>query len=101
MFLAVDIGNTTTMIGIFDGDELRGSFRVESSHAVTADECGILVHELFRFHTGGEKDVRKIGICSVVPSLTQIYISMAEKYFQLEPLILDHDSHVLQTRLQA
>lgn len=92
MFLAIDIGNTTTMIGFFENEKLMGSFRIESSHAVTADECGILVHELLRFHAGKDRNVRKIGICSVVPTLTQIYLSMAEKYFQLEPDNLDHNS---------
>lgn len=90
MFLAIDIGNTTTMIGFFEKNELKGSFRVASSHAVTADECGIMIHQLLQFHAGSDKTVRKIGICSVVPTLTQIYISMAEKYFKLEPLVLNY-----------
>ncbi|MEE9553803.1 MAG: type III pantothenate kinase [candidate division Zixibacteria bacterium] len=90
MFLAIDIGNTTTMIGFFEGDKLRGSFRIASSHAVTADECGILIHQLLQFHAGKDKTVRKVGICSVVPTLTQIYISMAEKYFKLTPVVLNH-----------
>jgi type III pantothenate kinase len=94
MFLAIDIGNTTTMIGFFEGEKLLGSFRVESSRAVTTDECGILVHDLLRFHTGKDNNVAKMGICSVVPTLTQIYISMAEKYFKLKPLILDHNSNL-------
>ena len=90
MFLAIDIGNTTIMIGFFEGEKLKGSFRVASSHAVTADECGILIRQLLEFHAGHDKSVRKIGICSVVPTLTQIYISMAEKYFNQTPLLLNH-----------
>jgi type III pantothenate kinase len=90
MFLAIDIGNTTTMIGFFEGTELKGSFRVGSYHAVTADECGILVHQLLQFHAGKDKSVRKIGISSVVPTLTQIYMSMAEKYFRKTPKTLNH-----------
>lgn len=90
MFLAIDIGNTTTMIGFFDGQELKGSFRVASSHAVTSDECGILIRQLLEFHAGNDKTVRKIGISSVVPTLTQIYISMSQKYFNLEPLLLSY-----------
>ncbi len=94
MFLAIDIGNTTTMIGFFEGSKLKGSFRVASSHAVTADECGILIRELLKFHAGNDKSVRKIGICSVVPALSQIYISMAEKYFKLKPFSLDHSTQL-------
>lgn len=90
MFLAIDIGNTTTLIGFFEGDKLKGSFRVGSSHAVTADECGILIHQLLQFHAGKDKTIRMAGICSVVPTLTQIYISMAEKYFELTPDVLNH-----------
>ncbi len=90
MFLAIDIGNTTIMIGFFEGDKLKGSFRVASSHAVTADECGILVQQLLRFHAGKDKTVRMVGICSVVPTLTQIYVSMAEKYFKLTPDVLNY-----------
>lgn len=90
MFLAIDIGNTTIMIGFFEGDKLKGSFRVASSHAVTADECGILVRQLLQFHAGKDKTVRMMGICSVVPTLTQIYVSMAEKYFKLTPDVLNY-----------
>jgi type III pantothenate kinase len=85
MFLAIDIGNTTTMIGFFEKNKLMGSFRVASSHAVTADECGIMVRQLLQFHAGKDKTVRKMAISSVVPTLTQIYIAMAEKYFKIIP----------------
>lgn len=90
MFLAMDIGNTTTMIGFFEKKELKGSFRVASSHDLTADDCGIRIHELLGFHAGRDKKVKKIGICSVVPTLTQVYMSMCEKYFHVAPLVLSH-----------
>ena len=90
MFLAIDIGNTTTMIGFFEGSELKGSFRVASSHAVTADESGIRIHQLLQFHAGRDNTVSKIGLCSVVPTLTQIYLSMTGKYFGMEPMVLTH-----------
>ena len=90
MFLAIDIGNTTTMIGFFEEEKLKGSFRVASSHAVTADECGIMVHQLLQYHAGKDKIVEKIGLCSVVPTLTQIYVSMAQKYFKINPQVLNY-----------
>jgi type III pantothenate kinase len=94
MFLAIDIGNTTTMMGFFEGGKLEGSFRIESSRAGTSDECGIMIHQLLRHHAGDGKTVRKIGVCSVVPPLTQIYFSMAERYFKITPLSLDHNSEL-------
>ncbi len=90
MFLAIDIGNTTTMIGFFEAGELKGSFRLASSHAVTTDESGIRIHQLLQFHAGKDNTVSKIGLCSVVPTLTQIYLSMTMKYFGIEPLVLTH-----------
>jgi type III pantothenate kinase len=90
MFLAIDIGNTTTMIGFFDGKELKGSFRLASSQAVTADDTGIRILQLLQFHAGRDKAVTKIGLCSVVPTLTQTYLLMCEKYFGMAPLVLGH-----------
>ncbi|UCC78741.1 MAG: type III pantothenate kinase [Candidatus Zixiibacteriota bacterium] len=92
MFLAINIGNTSTTIGLFEGTELLGSFRIESSRAATADECGILIHQFLRDRAGQDYAVEKIGICSVVPPLTDIYVAMAEKYFKIKPLLLDHNS---------
>ncbi len=94
MFLAIDIGNTTTMIGFFERGKLAGSFRIASRHAVTADESGIMIHQLLEYHAGKNKTVRKIGISSVVPTLTQIYSSMSEKYFGLKPLILNYKTEI-------
>ncbi len=92
MFLAINIGNTTTTIAFFEGSELSGSFRIESSRAGTADECGMLIHRFLRDHVGDDYAVERIGICSVVPRLTDTYVSMAEKYFKIKPLLLDHNS---------
>jgi type III pantothenate kinase len=92
LFLAIDIGNTTTMVGFFEDGDLAGSFRVGTSRDSTPDECGILIHQLLVHHTGEDKTVRKIGICSVVPTLTQVYTLMANKYFGIEALSLDHNS---------
>jgi type III pantothenate kinase len=90
VFLAIDIGNTTTMAGFFEKGKLKGSFRLASSQTMTADDCGIRIHELLEFHAGGDSKVEKVGICSVVPTLTQIYLSMCERYFGLEALVLGH-----------
>lgn len=92
MFLAINIGNTSTTVAFFEGTELSGSFRIESSLAETADEYGTLINQFLRDQAGDDYAVGKIGICSVVPPLTPIYVSMAEKYFKLKPLLLDHNS---------
>lgn len=84
--LAIDIGNTHTVIGVFAGERLRAHFRLASNHALTADECGILVTGLLANHA--KRPIKPGGIClaSVVPPLTPIYEEMAQKYFGVQPV---------------
>ena len=90
MFMAIDIGNTTTMIGFFREGKLAGSYRIGSSSVGTPDECGILIRQLLAHHAGKTDVVEKIGICSVVPTLTQVFGMMSEKYFGMESSFLDY-----------
>ena len=46
MVLAIDIGNTHTVIGIFEGDVFRGQWRFYSDHTRTSDECALLLHQI-------------------------------------------------------
>jgi type III pantothenate kinase len=88
MFIAIDIGNTHSVFGIYDGRRLRGDWRLTSTLQRTEDEVGTQVH-LFLQRLGVSLDaVRGIGIASVVPNLTDVYASMAKKYFRLDPLII-------------
>jgi type III pantothenate kinase len=87
MLLAIDIGNTHTVIGIYDGEELKGHFRVASNHALTVDECGILVKQLFQ----GYRKIKDVIICSVVPPLTPIYEEMSKKLFGVFPVVVNSD----------
>jgi type III pantothenate kinase len=87
MLLAIDIGNTHTVIGVYDGEELTEHYRVASNHALTTDECGILVKQLFA-NTNRIKDVI---ICSVVPPLTPIYEEMSQNLLRVDPLVVSAD----------
>jgi len=87
MLLTIDIGNTHTVMGIFSKEKLTEYFRVTSNHALTVDECGILVKQLF-------PDFRKIEdviICSVVPPLTPIYQEMSKKFLKIDPVLVRWD----------
>ncbi len=85
MLLAIDIGNTHTVLGMFQKNKLSEYFRIASNHALTVDECGILVKQLFPAY-GKVKDVI---ICSVVPPLTTIYQQMCKKFLKVDPLLID------------
>jgi len=85
MLLAIDIGNTHTVLGIFHEEKLTEHFRVTSNHALTVDECGVLVKQLFPDH----KKVKDVIICSVVPPLSPIYQEMSKKFLKVDPVLVN------------
>lgn len=87
MLLAIDIGNTHTVLGMFRKEKLTDYFRVTSDHALTADECGILVKQLFPDY----QKVNHVIICSVVPPLTPVYQEMSKKILKVEPVSVRWD----------
>jgi type III pantothenate kinase len=89
MLLAIDVGNTNIVLGVFDGDRLAESWRLATLRERTADEIGILVTHLFeRSHIPLER-VKGIILSSVVPPLTGTMEEMALRYFGLSPLTVD------------
>lgn len=89
MLLAIDIGNTHTVIGLFKDKELLYRWRVASNLARTEDEVGPVL--LFLFEKNGYKadDVSGVCISSVVPDLTPVYMLFSKKYFNISPLIIN------------
>jgi type III pantothenate kinase len=89
MLLAIDVGNTNIVLGVFDGDRLAVSWRLATMRERTADELGVLVTRLFE--RSGIDLVRVSGIIlsSVVPPLTGTMVEMAERYFGRTPLTVD------------
>jgi type III pantothenate kinase len=92
MLLAIDIGNTNTVIGCFKGEELLGSFRIQSSSAYTTDEAGIMCKQLILHHVKSATTVTAVALCSVVPALTAIYENMSRLYFGCDPQTLTADA---------
>lgn len=89
MLLAIDIGNTDTVVGIYDNGNLTEHFRVASALNLTIDEAGLFVSSLFHHHIKADiTEIKRVAICSVVPHLTDIYRRMTMKYFKVEPLII-------------
>ena len=88
MILAIDIGNTHTVFGIYDKNKLLGDWRVTSFVSRTEDELGALVRTFCESAGIQLKKITAVGISSVVPNLTDIAISMSKKYFKLEPIVV-------------
>jgi type III pantothenate kinase len=88
VLLAIDVGNTNTVLGVFDGAVLRQHWRVETSHTRTGDEYGILVRQLFAAAELDHRAVTAVAVSSVVPPMAFTLTQMASRYFGLEPLFV-------------
>jgi len=91
MLLAIDIGNSNTVVGVFDDGNLVDFFRVASNHRITVDECGFFITGILEKINIDRKKVDRIVVSSVVPRLTLIYQKMCEKYLSLTPLIVSSE----------
>lgn len=85
MLLVVDTGNTTTVAGIFDGDNLIAHWRL-SSILHTADELGIYLLNLLRTKNIEPSDIKSAAFASVVPSLDFSMKEAIKNYFGVVPL---------------
>ena len=89
LLLAIDIGNTNIVLGVFRGERLIESWRLATFRERTADEVGIAVVGLFRHWHVDASRVGGIVMASVVPPLTGTLTAMAQRYFGLTPLTMD------------
>jgi type III pantothenate kinase len=90
MLLVIDIGNTNTSLGVFDGERLTTHWRLTTERSRTVDEWGVLTRNLFALAGLDFKSINAIAIASVVPPLNFTLKRMAEDYFHLTPLFVDH-----------
>lgn len=90
MLLVIDIGNTNTSLGVFDGEQLEAHWRLTTARSRTADEWGVHARNLFALAGLDFKAIDAIAIASVVPPLNFTLKRMAEAYFELSPLFIDH-----------
>ena len=89
MLLAIDVGNTNIVLGIFDGDTLVDSWRLTTLRERTADEMGVLVTHLFRESGVEAGGIRGAILASVVPPLTGQIVLMVRRYLGIEPLTVE------------
>jgi type III pantothenate kinase len=93
MLLAIDVGNTNIVLGVFDGARLTESWRLMTIRERTSDELGILVTHLFEHSRVDLKSVDGIILSSVVPPLTRTMEEMCERYFEKRPVTVDPASN--------
>lgn len=90
MLLVIDVGNSNTSLGVYRGTDLLAHWRLTTSPARTVDEYGVHARNLFELAHLDFKDIEAIAIASVVPPLNYTLKRMAEVYFHLTPLFVDH-----------
>lgn len=87
MLLVIDVGNTHITLGVFDGQELKATFRMTSKQPRTSDEYGIELCDLIVHRHYDIKDITDVVISSVVPDVMHSLGSAIIKYFGVKPMV--------------
>ena len=88
MLLAVDVGNTQTVVGLYDGERLSESWRVATEAERTGDEVAALLARLLELSDLGFEDLTGVVLSSTVPLLVRSYEQLAERYAQAPLLVV-------------
>ncbi len=91
MLLAIDVGNTNMVFGLYDGDRLRGSFRISTNAERTSDELGMQIAQYYHLHDLDITKTDAVIIASVVPPVMYTLINAIRKYLHVQPVIAGRD----------
>lgn len=89
MILVLDIGNTNTVLGVFNEGHLYHEWRIKTDRHKTEDEFAVLLKSLFELKNITFEDIEGIIISSVVPPIMQALEKMCTTYFHISPLVVD------------
>ncbi len=89
MLLAIDIGNTNIVLGVFSGKRIARSWRLATARDRTADELGLMVADLLDRARIKPSNIDGVVLASVVPQLTGPMMDMCRRYLGAEPLNLE------------
>ncbi len=89
MLLAIDIGNTNTSLGVFDGEHLIENWRIATDRERTSDELGVLIRQMLAFSNFDYQKISALIVSSVVPQLDFTFQKMSEKYLGQAAIFVD------------
>jgi type III pantothenate kinase len=89
VLLAIEVGNTNTKIGVYDGPRLLVSWRLTSRREQTADEYGLFIESLLRTRGLTPASITGVAISNVVPPVQQALEWMCEQYFGTTPFTVE------------
>ncbi len=87
MLLVIDVGNTQTVLGLYDGDRLIRRFRIQTDVRRTSDETGVLLSNLFE-HEGIEGDIEGAIVSCVVPDMLRTLLQTCRDFFDVDPRVV-------------
>ncbi len=88
MLLVVDVGNTHTVLGLYEQARLIHDFRIETAKGRTSDEYHALLHNLLQLVNVGRSDVRSSILASVVPSVNETLVDAVDRAFDHEMMVV-------------
>jgi type III pantothenate kinase len=88
MFLAIDIGNTNITVGVFEGEKLRCTWRLETDIYKMPDEYAVMLLNLLQFQKMSVADIKEAALCSTVSPLIATFAEVLQNYFKINPLIV-------------
>jgi type III pantothenate kinase len=88
MIFVVDVGNTNIVLGVYQAKNLLHHWRLSTNRSATADEYGIMIHNLFQISGIRVDDIEGVIISSVVPPLMHTLERVSTKYLKKTPLIV-------------
>lgn len=89
MLLAIDVGNTQTVVGLFQDDDLVQSWRMVTPRYETSDEIALVVYGFLKNTGYDPSNVSQMSVSCVVPRILTELNRMGKKYFDIEPFIID------------
>jgi len=88
LLLAIDIGNTSVAIGVYDGEDLHATLRVATDQENLPDEYGVLLVNLLNSRGVAVEDISAAALSSTVPPLILTFSEVCREYFKVEPLVV-------------
>lgn len=88
MILAVDIGNSNIVIGVYDKDNIICNWRMVTRSEKTSDEYGIFILDSLNYNNINKNDIKSAIVSSVVPNVMHSFENALKKYFGIDPIIV-------------
>jgi len=88
VLLAIDVGNTDIILGVFEGEELRATWHMATNIGRRVDEYAALMLNLLQYQHIDTSDIKEVALCSVVPPLVATFDELFKRYFQVSPLVV-------------